>query len=43
MTRMESQKGHKDINIKPDKNGITKEGIMTSISNLTSMASHKRA
>jgi hypothetical protein len=36
-------RGHKDINIKPDKNGISKEGINTSISNLTRMAPHKRA
>jgi hypothetical protein len=34
---------YKDINIKSDKNGISKEGIKTSISNLIRMASQKRA
>jgi hypothetical protein len=29
--------------IKPDKNGISQEGIKTSISNLAIIASHKRA
>jgi hypothetical protein len=36
-------RGHKDINIKPRKNGITQEGIKKSISNLTRMASQRKA
>jgi hypothetical protein len=35
--------GHNNINIKPDKKGISKEGIKISISNLIKMAYQKRA